>query len=486
VVPVGAVAIGGARARLQSRVLADATRSRRMTTLLAPAALLDDGWQTDVAIVIDGAGRIAKLEPHASAASAGERLKGPVIPAMPNVHSHAFQRAIAGRVGTSSSGDDTFWTWRQAMYAAVDRLDADAFEAIATQAYVEMARAGYASVGEFHYVHHDPHGKPYADPAELAWRIVGAAETAEIGLTLLPVFYAHADFGGAASTPLQRRFVQSVYTYEKLCDALARGARTRHYMLGVAPHSLRAVTPQELAKIVQFAPPGAPIHIHAAEQTREVDDCCKWSGERPVEWLLAHANVDARWCIVHATHMTEREVAGLAGSGAVTGLAPCTEADLGDGIFPGEAYVQAGGRFGIGSDSNTAIDPFAELRQLEWSQRLRLRRRNVLAGNTDAPIGEALWCAAARGGGQALGVPTGRLAPGLRADLIVLDVDDPALAEQPLASVLDAAIFGPCRRPVRDLMSGGRWIVRDGHHAREHDVLRRFRAALARIKLSAH
>ena len=443
-----------------------------MKTLLAPAALLDDGWHADVAIAIDGDGRIAMVTPRASGVQVDERLKGPVVPAMPNLHSHAFQRAIAGRTGTPSpTRDDTFWTWRQAMYAAVDRLDADAFEAIAAQAYVEMAKAGYASVAEFHYVHHDPHGKPYADPAELAWRIVGAAETAEMGLTLLPVFYAHGDFGGAASTPSQRRFVQSVYTFEKLCDALARGALARRYVLGVAPHSLRAVTPQELAKIVHLVPPHAPIHIHAAEQTREVDDCHKWSGQRPVEWLLAHANVDARWCVVHATHMTEREVAGLAASGTVAGLAPSTEADLGDGIFPAEAYVQAGGCFGIGCDSNTMIDPFAEVRQLEWSQRLRLRRRNVLAGTnapvgetiaplaktsapigetlaprrSDAPIGETLWCAVARGGAQALGMATGRLVAGARADLIVLDVEDPALVEQPLASVLDAAIFGPCR-----------------------------------------
>jgi formimidoylglutamate deiminase len=457
-----------------------------MKSLLAPAALLDDGWQPDVVFDVGDDGLIAHIEPRRAERTADERLKGPVIPAMPNVHSHAFQRAMAGRTGMPSPNrDDTFWTWRQAMYAAVDRLDADAFEAIAAQAYVEMAKAGYASVAEFHYVHHDPHGKPYADPAELAWRIVGAAETADIALTLLPVYYAQGNFGGAATTPLQRRFVHSVYTFEKLYDALARGAKTRHYGLGVAPHSLRAVTPEALAKIVRLAGVAAPIHIHAAEQTREVDDCFQWSGMRPVEWLLAHAPVDRRWCLIHATHMTDREVAGLAASTAVAGLAPSTEADLGDGIFPGEAYVQAGGRLGLGTDSNTTIDPFVEVRQLEWSQRLRLRRRNVMVGAAASTVGEALWRTAAIGGAQAVGLMTGRLAPGMRADLIVLDTDDPALAEQPVASVLDAAIFGPCRRPVRDLMIAGRWIVRDGHHPREQDVLRRFRAALARIKLTS-
>ncbi|HEX6136433.1 MAG TPA: formimidoylglutamate deiminase [Casimicrobiaceae bacterium] len=451
-----------------------------MKTLLAPAALLDDGWTAEVALVLDDTGRIERIE-RGAGDGAGERLAGPVVPAMPNLHSHAFQRAIAGRTGRASPDrDDTFWTWRQAMYAVVDRLDADAFEAIAAQAFVEMAKAGYASVAEFHYVHHDPHGKPYADPAELAWRVVSAAQTAGVGLTLLPVFYAHGNFGGAATVPLQRRFVNSVYTFERLHDALQRRAGDRGYVLGVAPHSLRAVTPEELGKIVRLAAADAPIHIHAAEQTREVDDCYRWSGMRPVEWLLTQADIGERWCVVHATHMTDREVSALAASGAIAGLAPSTEADLGDGIFPAEAYLQAGGRFGVGTDSCTLVDPFAELRQLEWSQRLRLRRRNVLVDGSQEPVGSRLWRAAARGGARALARPAGTLAPGMRADLLVLDVDEPALAEQPLDALLDAAIFGPCRRPVRDLMSGGRWIVRDGRHVREVDVLRRFRAALAR------
>jgi formimidoylglutamate deiminase len=452
-----------------------------MKSFHAPAALLPNGWCSDVAIVVDDAGRIDRVESRPRA-SDDAQLAGPVIPAMPNVHSHAFQRAIAGRTGVPSPHrDDTFWTWRQAMYTAVDRLDADAFEAIAAQAYVEMAKAGYASVGEFHYVHHDPRGKPYANPAELASRIVAAAATTGVALTLLPVFYAHGNFGGAATDPLQRRFVHSLYTFEKLFDLLRNGAAADNYTLGIAPHSLRAVTPEELDKLLRFAPVDVPVHIHAAEQTREVDECFAWSGLRPVDWLLAHANVDARWCLVHATHMVEREVTGLAQSGAVAGLEPSTEADLGDGIFSGEAYLHAGGRFGIGTDSNTMIDPFAELRQLEWAQRLRARRRNVLTDETRVPVGRTLWERAARGGAQALAQPVGALAPGLRADLIVLDVEDPALAEQPVEHVLDAAIFGPCRSPVRDVMCEGRWIVREGHHPREQDVLRRYRAALARI-----
>ena len=452
-----------------------------MKTFHAPAALLPDGWHSGVALVVADDGRIERVERRAPA-QGDERLAGPVIPAMPNVHSHAFQRAIAGRTGLPSPArDDTFWTWRQAMYAAVDRLDADAFEAIACQAYVEMAKAGYAAVAEFHYVHHDPHGKAYADPAELAWRIVAAAKTAGVALTLLPVFYAHGNFGGVATAPLQRRFVHSTYTFERLLDRLARKADEDRYVLGIAPHSLRAVTPEELDKILRLSTPRMPIHIHAAEQTREVDECHAWSGMRPVEWLLAHARVDARWCLVHATHMTDHEVAALAASGAVAGLCPSTEADLGDGVFSAEKYLAAGGAFGLGTDSNTLIDPFAEVRQLEWSQRLRLRRRNVLAGESGRPVGSTLWAAAAAGGAQAIARPAGAIEAGRCADLIVLDADEPALAEQSLVHLLDAAIFGPARKPVRDLLCGGRFVVREGRHAREQDVLRRYRAALARI-----
>ena len=253
-------------------------------------------------------------------------------------------------------------------------------------------------------------------------------------------------------------------------------------MLGVAPHSLRAVTPEEMGHVVRLAAPGAPVHIHAAEQTREVDDCFAWSQLRPVEWLLSHASVDARWCIVHATHMTEKEVAGLAASGAVAGLAPTTEADLGDGTFPGHAYLAAGGRFGIGSDSNTIVDPFAELRQLEWSQRMRARRRNVLGAAGDRTIGATLWASAARRRSAGRGA-AGRLRSrrAVAPTSSCCNMADPALSGQAADDVLDAAIFGPCRTPVRDVMAGGKWIVRDGHHVAEAEVLARYRAALARI-----
>jgi formimidoylglutamate deiminase len=454
--------------------------------LYAPSALLPTGWAADVALDVDDAGIITAATAGVRTTgreARGEVLAGPVVPAMPNLHSHAFQRALAGRTGRSSPGnDDSFWTWRQAMYRFLERVDADAFEAIAAQAYVEMAKAGYASVAEFHYVHHDPAGRPYADRAELAWRVVAAARTAGIGLTLLPVFYAHAGFGGQRPTDGQRRFLHDADAFASLLARLQAASSPTSFALGVAPHSLRAVTPDELAALVRLAGSDAPIHIHAAEQRREVDDCVAWSGLRPIEWLLEHASLDARWCVVHATHMTGRELAGLAGSQAVAGLAPTTEADLGDGTFPGAEFLRAGGRFGVGSDSNTQISPFLELRQLEWSQRLQALRRNVLPAAGGMALGASLWSAAASGGAQAAGQASGAIAAGRRADLVVLDMRDAALADQSCDDVLDAAIFGPSRTPVRDVLACGRFVVRDGHHAQEDAVLARYRATLARLR----
>jgi len=447
--------------------------------LFADDALLPGGWARAVTIDVDAHGVIASAAPGAAPIDA-ERVRGPLIAGMPNVHSHAFQRALAGRTGVRARAGDSFWTWRQAMYDFLDRVDADAFEAVTAQAYVEMLKAGYTSVAEFHYVHRDPKGVAYADPAELARRVTAAAVESGIALTLLPVFYAHSGFGGAAPTPGQRRFLQTIDGFARLVDALRPGASANTHALGVAPHSLRAVTPDELAAVVAMAGPGWPIHIHAAEQAREVADSVAFSGARPVQWLLDHAGLDARWCVVHATHLVVEEVRGLAASGAVVGLASTTEADLGDGTFAARAWLDAGGRFGVGTDSNTIIDPFAELRQLEWSQRLAHGARNVLSDGDD-PVGLALWSGAARGGARALGRAAGAIAVGARADLVVLNADDPALAGLPADTLLDAAAFGPCRQPVRDVMVSGQWVVRDGRHPREPEVLARYRRSLDRL-----
>ncbi|MFO1284539.1 MAG: formimidoylglutamate deiminase [Burkholderiales bacterium] len=453
--------------------------------LHASWALLPTGWERDVAIAIAADGRIEALD-IGVARGASEDAGGPVIPAMPNVHSHAFQRAVAGRTGhAGASCEDSFWTWRQSMYRFIDRLDPDAFEAIAAQAYVEMLKSGYGAVAEFHYLHRDPKGRRYANPAEMSERVLRAARDCGIGLTLLPVYYAHGGFGRTPPSPEQRRMLTTTDEFSALVAGLAPQARDAGAVLGVAPHSLRATTPEEIDAVLAVAPSPGPVHIHVAEQTREVEECVAWSGKRPVEWLLERHPPDERWCYVHATHMTEAETRALAGSGAVAGLAPTTEADLGDGTFPAVLYTSIDGRWGVGSDSNAIVDPFVELRQLEYSQRLVWRRRNLLHHGSNDGIGTSLWLAAAAGGARACAIATGAIEPGCRADLVVLDASDPGLCGHGTATLLDAAIFGPSRAPVRHVMVAGAWRVRDGRHPREESVLARFRDAVAANTLRA-
>jgi formimidoylglutamate deiminase len=448
--------------------------------LFARDALLPSGWAHDVVVDITGDGRIRAVDVAFAAPPDAERVLGPLAPGMPNLHSHAFQRALAGLTERGGPSADNFWTWRTEMYRFLERIGPDEQEAIAAELYIELLKAGYTSVGEFHYLHHDPAGKPYADRTEMAARIRAAAATTGIRLTLLPVFYAHSDFGGAPPVPAQRRFVHDTGRFLRLVAELVQKDGP---VVGMAPHSLRAVAPEELAELVAFTHanlPGAPIHIHAAEQRKEVDDCIAWCGARPVEWLLSHCRIDANWCVLHATHMTAAETRALAASGAVVGLCPSTEADLGDGIFPAVEYLKAGGRMGIGGDSHVAVDPFLELRLVDAAQRLALEKRNVLARDGESS-GLRLYQAALAGGARALAQPVGAIAAGCRADLVVLNGDDPALAEHAASTVLDAAIYGPGRRTVRDVMVAGRWVIGEGHHADEEAILMRYRHTLKRL-----
>ncbi|WP_029010062.1 formimidoylglutamate deiminase [Azospirillum halopraeferens] len=456
-----------------------------MAAFFADTARLAGGWARNVRLEVDSAGTLSAVTPDA-APDGAERLRGPVIPGMPNLHSHAFQRAMAGlgeRAG--GTGRDSFWTWRQAMYRFLDRLDPDDLEAVAAQLYVEMLKAGYTAVGEFHYVHNDPAGRPYADPAELSLRVVAAAQRAGIRLTHLPVLYAHAGFGGTAPGEGQRRFVTTLDRLlairERVAAVAAGDPRVR---VGLAPHSLRAVTPDELTQALNalaVSAPDAPIHIHIAEQVREVDDCLAWSGRRPVDWLLDHAPVSPNWCLVHATHMTDAEVGRLAGSGAVAGLCPTTEANLGDGLFPAVAYGQRGGRLGIGSDSHVSVSPVEELRWLEYGQRLVHRARTLLASPDDGTVAAHLWRTAAAGGAQALGIAAGELAAGRQADFLVLDPDSPVLAAARGDGLFDALVFCGNVPAVRDVAVGGRWVVRDGRHDAEDPIRHRFTEAMRRL-----
>ncbi len=451
-----------------------------MSAFFAAAAWLPTGWATEVRVEVDAAGAIVAAKAGALPNGA-ERLRGPVLPALCDLHCHAFQRAMAGLAERRSGSDDSFWTWREAMYALVARLEPDDIEAIAAQLYVEALKGGFTSVCEFHYLHHDPAGAAYANPAETSERIVAAATAAGIGLTLLPVLYMTADFGGAPPQSAQRRFLGTPDRIVAMIAAL----RAAHpaVRFGLAPHSLRAVPPDALSDALDALAAldaTAPIHIHVAEQEREVADCVAWSGRRPVEWLLDRHAVDARWCLVHATHMTDAETDALAGSGAVAGLCPTTEANLGDGVFPLARYLQRDGAFGIGSDSNVSVSAIEELRMLEYGQRLVHRRRSIAATPFSPSTGETLYRAALVGGARASGRRIGGLAPGERADFVVLDPDAPALAERPSEALLDAFIFAGNANPVRDVFVGGRRVVADGRHPDEARIFAAFRRAIAR------
>jgi formiminoglutamate deiminase len=445
-----------------------------MTTLHAKSALLPQGWQSDVRLTIEGS-RIAKIETGVAAA-AGDERHSVLVPAMPNLHSHAFQRAMAGLAEVRGPTDDSFWSWRTVMYKFALSMTPDHVEAVAAQLYMEMLEAGFSRVGEFHYLHHDKDGRPYGDIAELAGRIASASTDTGIGLTLLPVFYAHSGFGGAAPIEGQRRFINSVESFGSLmerCTAITGGIEGAK--LGIAPHSLRAATPNELNAVLPLAGNG-PVHIHIAEQVKEVEDCIAWSGARPVEWLLANAPVDGRWCLIHATHMTNDETRGMARSGAIAGLCPITEANLGDGTFAAPLFLEEGGRYGVGSDSNVLISLSGELRQLEYSERLHRRARNVIA----APGGStarALFDNALKGGNAALSAAAG-LGEGRDADIISLDCTAiPYLSGDQL---LDHWIFAG-GVGIDSVWSLGRKQVEGGRHKKREAINRRFLAAMREL-----
>jgi formimidoylglutamate deiminase len=454
-----------------------------MTTLEqsfhARAALLPAGWAEDVRIA-QRDGTITAVETNVPPMD-GDEAHGVMLPGMPNVHSHAFQRGMAGLAEARGTTADSFWTWRETMYRFVDRVGPVELHALAALAYCEMLECGFTRVGEFHYLHHDLDGGAFSDPAEMSRAIFAAAADTGIGLTLLPVFYAHGGFGGAPLSHGQRRFGSSIDGFAALIESARKAAANLpDAVVGIAPHSLRAVTPEEIVALLPLAD-GGPIHIHIAEQLREVDDCLSWSGARPVEWLLDHAPVDPRWCLVHATHMTERETADLAATRATAGLCPVTEANLGDGLFPAPAFLAAGGRIGIGSDSNVLIDLSEELRLLEYGQRLTSRMRNVLTREDRPSTGEHLYREALRGGGPALGVGAVGIEVGQAADFLSLDLDHPAFYGRDKERLLDSWIFAAGSRAVDCVWRRGRKLVSAGKHVDRAAILRRYRTVLEGI-----
>jgi formimidoylglutamate deiminase len=436
-----------------------------MTKYRFEEILLPDGWQNDQLVTVGDDGRIASV--GAAPADCTEPVtRGIALPGLPNLHSHAFQRAMAGLAERAGPGADSFWTWRKVMYGFLESLGPEDVERIATELYGEMLKAGYTSVAEFHYLHHAPDGSRYGSIAEMSERIAAAAAATGIGLTLCPVLYAHGGFGGAAPNEGQRRFINDADSYLALLEGAGKAIAGREgCRLGIAPHSLRAVTGDLLAQVLEGSDAitqGGPVHIHISEQTREVEDCLAWSGARPVDWLYDHAEVDARWCLVHATHVTEAERRRIAASGAVAGLCPTTEANLGDGLFPIVEFHAEGGCWGVGSDSHISISPVEELRWLEYGQRLVRRGRNLVSAGPGSSTGRTLYDAALKGGARALGQQLGAIAPGSRADIVVLDRDAPTIAGRGGNDALDSWLFAGNHNPVRDVLAGGRWVVRDG------------------------
>jgi len=452
--------------------------------LYARNALLPEGWGKDVLVEWDTNGTIVRVDTGV-AVPAGAQLIAPVVeyalPGMINLHSHSFQRALGGRTEKAGETKDSFWTWRDLMYRFARNITPEHIEAIAAQLFSECLRHGYTSMCEFHYVQRAPDGAMYPRPAETAERVVAAARLAGIGITMLPVLYSYSGFGESALKPEQQRFKTDAQDVLRIVEALEplRDARTE---VGVAPHSLRAASVAQINEVLAALPGERPVHIHIAEQTQEVQQSLDWSGSRPVQWLLDQVDVNERWCLIHATHLVRDEVERMARSGAVAGLCPTTEANLGDGLFPLEAFLAEGGRFGIGSDSHISQSAVEELRWLEYGQRLQHQRRNIAVSAGERNVGDFLWQGALQGGAQASGRPVGALAPGRRADMIVLDDQHPNLYGLALDEVLGSFVFCGNDNLVKDVMVGGQWVVRNQQHVAQQAIAARFKQTLAELR----
>jgi formimidoylglutamate deiminase len=454
--------------------------------LFARHALLPAGWAADVLLEWDGAGTLMAVTPGAAPAQGVEQAQL-VLPGMVNLHSHAFQRALGGLTETAgeyqgnADNPDSFWTWRELMYRFARNITPGQIEAVAAQLFAECLRHGYTAVCEFHYVQRTPAGDLYPRPAETAERIVAAARAAGIGLTVLPVLYSHAGFGEQPLGSDQQRFRTDPAQVLAIVDAL-EPLRCGQLEVGAAPHSLRAATVGQIGELARALPADRPLHIHIAEQQDEVRQSIDATGMRPLRYLSEHVALDERWCLVHATHIDADELNRIAGASAVVGLCPTTEANLGDGVFPLAQYIDAGGRFGIGSDSHVSQSPVEELRWLEYGQRLQHQRRNVAVSRSERRVGDFLWQGALRGGAQASGRKVGALGVGMRADLLVLDSDHPDLDGAAPNDVLGAFVFAGNDNLVRDVLVGGRWVVRGARHVDQDAIARRYKQTIVELR----
>lgn len=447
--------------------------------LFAKHALLAQGWARDVVIEVNAEGMIDSVQSNSSADGA-QVLDGVLLSGMTNLHSHAFQRAMAGLTEYRQHEQDSFWSWRELMYRFAANITPEQLQHIAHWLYIEMLKAGFTGVCEFHYLHHDRDGNTFTDPAEMSQRIVNAANASGIALTHLPVLYRYAGFGQQAPKPGQKRFIHDMESYQRLLESLQKTVHNSRHQLGIAPHSLRAVDEDSLRTalaMIDALDNNAPVHIHIAEQQQEVQDCLQFSGERPVQWLQRRFDVNRRWCLVHATHINEEERQALARSGAVAGICTTTEANLGDGFFPIANYCQEGGAFGVGSDSNVSVSLVEELRWLEYGARLQAQRRAVLS-NTEESVGQYLYSRAVRGGALASGRKTGAIAVGHSADFVVLQESELCDSPLPHARHLDHWLFVGHSARVRDVFVAGKHVVADGRHADEETAWQRYQSTL--------
>jgi len=443
-----------------------------------------EGWRENALVEVSAEGMILSIE-SGSAASADTSLNGIVLPGMPNTHSHSFQRLIAGLTGASGQQQDSFWSWREAMYQCAGKITPQQFGATAAWVFTEMLKAGYTSCAEFHYLHHQHNGKAYDSLAEMSARVVDAATTSGIALTLLPVLYQTSGFGNTRLDPVQKRFVNSAGRYLQLleeCQQLI--SQNPNFRLGIAPHSLRAVPAEALAEVIEAWPDmHCPLHIHIAEQPAEIDACLEFLGTRPLQWLMEQFPVNERWCLVHATHLNDEELTRAAASGAVAGLCPTTEADLGDGIFKTTQWLQADGHFSIGSDSNVRISVTEELRQLEYNERLLSGRRNVLS-QPDTTGGRFLYQHAAQAGAVAIGQPVGRLEPGFRADFVELKPDHLLTAGRSPDAAVDSWIFAGDSSLIKSVWVAGNCAVSEGRHKLDEQLHSRMLQTLTELQSS--
>lgn len=449
-------------------------------SLFARHALLPDGWANDVYLEWDDSGNLVKVDVEAIP-ELDAQIEQIVLPGMVNLHSHSFQRAMGGLTEKAGDGPDSFWTWRDLMYRFARSITQEHVLAIAAQLQVECLRHGYTSICEFHYIHRQPDGAWYPRMAQLAERVIEAAQESGIGLTMLPVLYSYANFGEQPLRAEQNRFQTGVAEILQLVNAL-EVHRCGQVEIGVAPHSLRAASVAQIRELLHALPPDRPLHIHIAEQIKEVNDCIAWCGKRPVELLASEIGLSERWCLVHATHLTDSEVTSIATSAAVAGLCPSTEANLGDGLFELPAYLAQHGRFGIGSDSHVSTSPVEELRWLEYGQRLSYQRRNMTTLAGQKQVADVLWQQALLGGAQASGRAVGALVPGKRADLLVLEADHPNLFDCEHSDLLARFLFCGNDNLVRDVMVGGQWKVRFGRHIDQARIAANYKKTLNQLR----